>query len=185
MEYLAGYIEGGLTMLPHDENCELRRKRSISVGDNPVNTMSLFPNVGRIFSWVTGSLSVDAGQYINENFNNIKRLTKVSVNFAQMFNRTLSIEKKHNEQLQELHKQVRLINQKLNSEIMELEKKMAYQEFLEGLMLTVLDLQRTVDAIFQQTDLVEINQIGPLSRDPMFLRGPSRGNQFLIGKLLY
>ena len=44
---------------------------------------------------------------------------------------------------------VRLIHQKLNSDIMVLEKKMAYKYFLDSMVLVITDLQRTVDLIFQ------------------------------------
>ena len=114
IEHLALNIAGGIQMLPHDERCEVRIKRGIEIEDDPVNTFALFPEAGKLFSWVTGSLSSDAGRYINQNFHNIQRLTKMSVNFAQMFNHTLNIEKKHSDQLMQLHNEVTTMHIKLD-----------------------------------------------------------------------
>ena len=169
IEHLAGNIEGGVKMLPHDQTCQIRRKRGIDEEEDPVNTLSAFPAVGKLFSWVTGTLSSDAGRYINQNFHNIKRLTRMSVKFAQMFNHTLNIEKKHSKQLMQIHNEVASIHQKLDSKLSGMEKRNAYETFLQNTAIIVTDLQRTVDQIFQHTDAAENNNMGPLARDPIFV----------------
>lgn len=174
LEHLAQNLEAGMMMLPHKSDCLLRSKRSIGIDQEPVNTVALFPQVGRLFSWVTGSLSADAGRYINENYNNIKRLTKMSVRFAQMFNATLSIEKKHGDQIKHIKQEVKILNHKLNEKMDMLERKINYEGFLDNLIIIIVDLQRTVDLIFQHTDNIELNQMGPLSRDPVFLKAVSK-----------
>ena len=170
LEHLALNLEAGLMMLPHKSGCLQRSKRSLGIDQDPVNTVALFPQVGRWFSWVTGSLSADAGRYVNENNNNIKRLTKMSVRFAQMFNATLSIEKKHGDQIKNIRKEVEILNNKLDESMNLLERQIFYEGFLENLIIIIVDLQRTVDLIFQHTDNIELNQMGPLSRDPVFLK---------------
>ena len=174
LEHLAQNLDAGLMMLPHKSGCLQRSKRSLGIDQDPVNTVALFPQVGRLFSWVTGSLSADAGRYVNENYNNIKRLTKMSVRFAQMFNATLSIEKKHGDQIKNIRKEVEILNNKLDESMNLLERQIFYEGFLDNLIIIIVDLQRTVDLIFQHTDNIELNQMGPLSRDPVFLKAISK-----------
>ena len=174
LEHMASNLDGGLLMLPQDPNCVRRSKRSVEIDEDPVNTFSLFPQVGKLFSWVTGSLSSDAGKYINENYNNIKRLTKMSVRFAQMFNATLAIEHKHNEQMKQIKVQVDSLTKKFNEGLEILDRRIAYQGFLSNLVVVVEDIQRTLDIIFDHTDKVEKNLMGPLARDPSFLQAVSR-----------
>ena len=174
LEHMASNLDGGLLMLPQDPKCVRRSKRSVEIDEDPVNTYSLFPQVGRLFSWVTGSLSSDAGKYINENYNNIKRLTKMSVRFAQMFNATLAIEHKHNEQMKQIKVQVDLLTKQFNEGLEILDRRIAYQGFLSNLVVVVEDIQRSLDIIFDHTDKVEKNLMGPLARDPSFLQAVSR-----------
>ena len=108
LQHLASTIETGLQFLPHDQVCLKRKKRSI-IDEEVVNTHPLFPSVGKLFGWVTGSLSVDAGKYINQNYNNIRRLTLASKHFAAMFNTSLKIEEKHAKQILQVKEQVEKI----------------------------------------------------------------------------
>ena len=50
-----------------------------------------------------------------------------------------------------------------------LERKANYNTFLQNLVMIALDLQRTIDSIFEHTDRAETNQMGSFSRDPIFL----------------
>ena len=174
LEHMASNLDGGLLMLPQDPHCMRRSKRSLEINEDPVNTVSLFPQVGKLFSWVTGSLSSDAGKYINENYNNIKRLTKMSVRFAQMFNATLAIEHKHNEQMKQIKIQVDSLTKKFNEGLGILDNSMAYQSFLDNLVVVVEDIQRSLDIIFDHTDKADKNLMGPLACDPSFLQAVSR-----------
>ena len=108
LQQLAETIDAGVQLLPHNTACLKREKRSLDnqIDVEVVNTHPLFPSVGRLFSWVTGSLSNEAGKIINQNFNNIKRLTQASAKFAQMFNSTLKIQIKHKKQIIELKNQI-------------------------------------------------------------------------------
>ena len=92
LEQVAEIIETGIEFLPQARDCPARVKRDVEqmsgrrikrfldldTAEGPVNTRALFPSVGRLFSWIMGSLDVDAGTIINQNFDNIKKLTKVS-----------------------------------------------------------------------------------------------------------
>ena len=120
---LAQTLQAGTMLLPHQQAClRKRRKRSYQLDEDPVNTLALFPSVGKVFSWITGSLSADAGKYINLNYNNVKRLTKMSVKFAQMFNSTLNIERKHEKQMLSLKAEIEITSEKLSTDINKLEK---------------------------------------------------------------
>ena len=175
LERTAITIDSGLKMVSHNKNCKVREKRELNMwyDEEVVNTHALFPSVGKLVSWITGSLSADAGQYINENFNNIKRLTKMSLRFAEMFNSTLDIERKHAHQLTKITKEVKDIKLSLNSTMGQVNRKVAYEAFLQNLQLIIFDIQNTVDEIFHQADMVERNQMGKLARDPSFIKGVS------------
>ena len=174
LEHTAETLHAALVLLPQGHQCLERKKRSIAVDSEPVVQKGLFPSVGNLFGWLTGTLSAKAGSVINENYNNIKRLTKMSVNFAQMFNATLSIERKHKQQLLNLKKQIMVMNTVLTDKISIFERKLAYQGFLQDLMLIVLDLRHTVDKIFSHVDAAEKNQLGALARDTEFLRAVAK-----------
>ena len=167
---LAQTLQAGTMLLPHQKACVKRKKRSFEIDEDPVNTLALFPSVGKVFSWITGSLSADAGKYINLNFNNIKRLTKMSLKFAKMFNSTLNIERKHEKQIQALKAEIEVTSDKLNKRLSKIEKDITYQNFLQNIIIIIEDLQRTLDLIFEHTDAIELNKMGPLSRDPVFLK---------------
>ena len=173
LEHTALTIESGLRMVSHDKECKMREKRELNMfyDEEVVNTHALFPSVGKLVNWVTGSLSADAGQYINENYNNIKRLTKMSLRFATMFNSTLDIERRHAHQLTRVTKQVRDMIVSFNSTMGQINRKLAYEAFLQNLQIISLDIQKTVDDVFHQADLVERNQLGSVARDPSFIRG--------------
>ena len=175
LERTAITIDSGLKMVSHNKNCKMREKRELNMlyDEEVVNTHALFPSVGKLVNWVTGSLSADAGQYINENYNNIKRLTKMSLRFAEMFNSSLDIEKRHAHQLTKITKEVRDMKVSLNSTMGQVNRKLAYEAFLQNLQLIILDIQHTVDDIFHKADMVERNQIGKLARDPSFIKGVS------------
>ena len=170
MEQLAESLEAGIQLLPHEPSCLERIKRDIDQVQDPVGTTALFPAVGQLFTWITGTLSSEAGHVINTNYRNIKRLTKLSVKFALMFNSTLSIERKHGEQIKALKKELNQMYSKFGDKIDTLERKILFQGFIQNIILLVEDLQRTVDIIFHHTDMAELNQMGPLTRDPTFLK---------------
>ena len=87
-----------------------------------------------------------------------------------MFNASLTIERKHAEQLKQLHLQIKVINQKFITNMSTIYKRLAYQDFMENMILTALDVQRTIDQLFSHTDRVELNRVGPLGRDRAFLK---------------
>ena len=171
ISHLGSTIEAGLQLLPSSINCRVRNKRSVNLepDQNPVNTDALLPSVGRLFGWVTGTLSSSAGTVINNNFNNIRRLTKMSSRFAKMFNATLNIELKHKNQITKLSQQVKEIDSKFNMSLGATNRQLAYNTFLDNIIYIVIDLQHTMDTIFRHTDMIEINKMGPLTRDPVFL----------------
>ena len=172
IQQIADTIDTGVQLLPHNSACIKRKKRAaiLEIDEEVVDTHPLFPSVGKLFQWVTGSLSADAGKYINQNFNNIKRLTRMSARFAQMFNSTLKIQLKHKQQILEIKSQVENMDSKFTENLNKLNRKVIYLEFLNNLNVVVMDLTRTVDMIFQHTDQIELNKMGPLSRDPVFLK---------------
>ena len=184
LEQVAEIIETGIEFLPQARNCPARGKRDVEqmsgkrikrfldmdTADGPVNTRALFPSVGRLFSWITGSLDVDAGTIINQNFDNIKKLTKVSRRFAEMFNATLNIQRKQEKQIRLIKQEFVQTEAKLGEEIGTINRISVYQSFLESTILVVLDIKHTVDYIFQQTDAIENNKIGPLARDKSFIK---------------
>ena len=75
LETVATTIDSGLQLIPVSDNCFERTKRSVKkdinrqkrlvdfdIDTEPVNTHALFPALGNIFSWVTGTLSVQTGK---------------------------------------------------------------------------------------------------------------------------
>ena len=73
IESMSERLLNTLEVLPHPETCRLsRHKRDINV----VPRHGLFQGIGKALSWLTGSLDSDTGEYININFNNVKRLRK-------------------------------------------------------------------------------------------------------------
>ena len=184
LEHISETIEAGIAFLPQARGCKNRVKRDegtvignrtrrdmdLDIQNGPVDTRALFPGIGKLFSWVTGSLDQDAGTIINQNFANIKKLTKASVKFAEMFNATLNIQKKQAKQIKTLKQQVTQAEARLRVDIGFMDRKIIYQTFLENMMLVIHDIMHNVDMIFQQTDAVEIDRMGPLSRDKAFIK---------------
>ena len=168
---LADELQLGLAFLPQARTCNLRHKRNVDEDEDVVNTQSLFPSVGRIFGFLTGTLSVDAGKYINNNRKNIIKLTKVSKNFTHLFNATLNIERKHQYQINSIKEHLNEMGNQIQAEINMQSQSLGYQSFLEELIFVTLDLQVTVEKIFTMTDVAETNRIGPLSRDLSFVKG--------------
>ena len=175
LQHLGQYIESGLLLLPHKHVC-LRVKRATApmIDEEVVNTHPLFPAVGKLFQWVTGSLSNQAGKYINQNFNNIRRLTQLSAKFSDMFNATLQIQRKHKEQILNIRNQVRELEQSVLENLNLVNLKLHYLNFVNNLNFVVLDMTNTVNLIFETTDNAEANQLGPLTRDPTFLQSVSQ-----------
>lgn len=183
LENIASTIDAGLQLVPQSDSCWERTKRSVNTSrtrnkrlvdldrdTEVVNTHALFPSLGNMFSWVTGTLSSEAGAVINENYNNIKRLTKMSLRFANMINASLSIEKKHAKQMFVLSQEIDNMERKLHSSLGNLDRKLNYNTFLQNLVMISLGLQRTTDQIFEHTDRAESNQMGSFTRDPIFLK---------------
>ena len=174
LEHSAQKLDTGLLMLPQRAECLIRNKRSLEIDQEPVVANGLFPAVGNLFNWLTGTLSAKAGSVINENYNNIKRLTKMSMNFAQMFNATLRVEQKHREQISNLRNQIREMHTVLTEKISLFERKLAYQGFLQDLMLIVWDLQHSIEEIFTNIDQMENNKLGSLTRDNEFIQAVAK-----------
>ena len=183
LENIASTIDASLQLIPQSDTCWERSKRSINTVKNRdkrlvdldrdtevVNTHALFPSLGNMFSRVTGTLSSKAGAVINENFNNIKRLSKMSLRFADMINASLSIEKKHAKQMFVLSQDIDNMERKLHSSLEKLDRKLNYNIFLQNLIMISLGLQRTTDSIFEHTDRAESNHMGSFTRDPIFLK---------------
>ena len=76
IEHAADTFDTGLKFLPQSERCRGRVKRSLKfdVEEDKVNTYSLFPQLGKMFSWVTGNLDSSAGKIINLNYHNVEQL---------------------------------------------------------------------------------------------------------------
>ena len=182
LQEIGEILETGIEFLPVARDCPAteeregdkivgkRIRRFLDTADGPVNTRALFPSVGRLFNWITGSLDVDAGTIINQNFNNIKKLTQVSKRFASMFNATNNIQIKQSKQIELLKQKIIQTEGRLGIEMEQVNRNAVYQSFLENTILIILDVKNTVDYIFQQTDAVESNKIGPLARDKSFIK---------------
>ena len=169
VEHSAHGIEAELSLLPHEPKCLNRNKRSIQLDSQPVVKTGLFPQLGTLFSWFTGNLGPDAADVVNMNYNNIKRLTQISVGYAQMFNASLAVEHKHRDQIKSLKSQVDQLKTEMSNRYNTLDRENAYQSFLQDLTVVVMDMGNTVDNIFDHLDAVERNQLGPLARDRLFL----------------
>ena len=169
VEHSAHGIEAQLSLLPHEPKCLKREKRSIQMDSQPVVKTGLFPQLGTLFNWFTGNLGPDAADVVNLNYNNIKRLTQISVGYAQMFNASLAVEHKHRDQIKSLKLQVDQLKTEMSTKYGVMEREVAYQSFLQDLMIIIMDMGNTVADIFDHLDAVERNQLGPLSRDRMFL----------------
>ena len=87
-----------------------------------------------------------------------------------MFNATLNIQRKQAKQIKTLRQQVIPAEARMSEDIGYMNRKLIYQSFLENMMLVIHDIMHTVDYIFQQTDALKMNKIGPLSRDKAFIR---------------
>ena len=184
LQQVGEIIETGIEFLPQARDCpardrndreqmsgrRVRRFLDMDTAEGPVNTRALFPSVGRLFNWITGSLDVDAGTIINQNFENIKKLTKVSRRFASMFNITMNIQRKQTKQIELIKQKIIQTEARLGEELGAVNRKLIYQSFLESTILAILDVKHTVDYIFQQTDAIENNKIGPLARDRVFIK---------------
>ena len=174
MEQLMNSLQTGTKLLPHDLTCLNKKvKRDINVDEGPVNTKSLFPTLGKIFSFFTGNLDSEAGQVVNNNYLTIKKLVKASKSFARMFNASLEIQRKHKQQIDRISKQVNDLDTTITASLGATNNNLAYKALLDNFIFTVMDLQSTVQSIFTHTDYIERNMIGPLSRDPAFLKSVS------------
>ena len=171
LENILFNIQGGLQMLPQDSRCTgIRKKRSIDLEEGPVDTWSAFPIVGWLNHKLTGVLDSEAGDIINLNYQNIEILSKSSVKFAKMINATLQIEKKQRQHIEYVQDQVLQLKSDFKKKIGTLEREVLYLRFLENVVVIVEDMYEHVDTIFDQTDKVEQNLMGPFVRDPSFLK---------------
>ena len=121
---------------------------SLLVRDDPVNTHSWFPAIGNLISFFTGNLNEHAGTVINENRDDIKRLTYMSQKFAHMFNTTINIERRHNLQIKQLQIQLSTVQKSLNERFDQLNINEAYQTFLQDRIVMLIEMQRNLDLIF-------------------------------------
>ena len=179
LDQVAQTITSGFKLLPQKNSCDLRSKRSLRTRkkryvdldseSKAVDTTALFPALGNVFSWFTGTLNQQAGEVINSNVRNIKKLTKMSLKFADMINATLTISKKHYIQIAKLNKKVDELEVKLDSDLDKINSRISFSEFLQNMIFIAMDLQRTVDNVFQLTDKAEFNRMGAFARDPIFL----------------
>ena len=180
VEHAAQTIAAGLQLLPQAKMCNLRKKRSspsvrekrtmdFEVDSQPVGTFALFPSVGRIFSYITGNLNSDAADVINKNYNNIKHMAKVSAKFAHMLNASLQIEIKHDNQIRTLSEQVTKLKENFNRDLSELEMRIKYSDIVQTMTIIALDLQTTIDRVFENTDKAEYGRLGSFARDRVLL----------------
>ena len=171
LENILYNIQGGLQMLPQDPRCSgIREQRSIEMEDGPVDTWSAFPIIGWLNHKVTGVLDSEAGEIINMNYKNIEILSQTSVRFAKMINASLQIEKKQRKHIEYVQDQVLQLKMEFKKNIRTTEREILYLRFLENVVVVVEDMYEHVDTIFDHTDKAEQNLMGPLARDPSFLK---------------
>ena len=184
INHVLSNLNSGVHLLPRDANCKSRSKREIITEEEPVNTHSFFPTLGTVFSYITGTVDAQGARVINNNFNNIKKLVSMSKTFAKMFNASLAIERKHKNQIIRIGQQLTNLTNTITASLGATNNRMAYASLLDNLIFVVMDLQNTIETIFQHTDMAENNQMGPLARDPLFLQSiVNLMNQGLTSKI--
>ena len=89
-----------LEALDHDPVCHnsVREKRDL------IRDQGLFPGVGRILSFLTGTLTSDASRYINANTQNLLKLKTSQLSTIHVVNHTIHIARENAVRLQHLNK---------------------------------------------------------------------------------
>ena len=176
-------VQVGLRFLPHKDQCAVKQYKETAVsisnrtkrstGDDgtegPIDTWSVLPFIGRWNHYFTGSLDDRAGKVINQNVKNIGTLTKVGLHYNNVLNATARIQRSHSRQIKRLEKLEQDTETKLEGRIHVIEAKETYQVFLQNQAEAVNNIRHWVESIFAQTDAVENDSVGPLSRDRRFM----------------
>ena len=169
LNQIANTLNAGMQFLPQAKNCRMKRDIDFELDKDVVGTSSLFPSIGKLFHYLTGTLDSDAGKIVNLNYNNIKKLTRMSVTFASMFNASLNIQQKHENQLRYLLTRVKGLDKEIEDEVNELNLKLKYRDLLQNMVISAIDLEFTVNKIFDHSDKAENDLMGALAKDQVFI----------------
>ena len=118
---------------PHD-----RSKRDLSVNQG------ILPGVGRALSWLTGTLSQEASNYINTNTHNINKLQKSELALVKVINNTAHTARANSVQLQSLRRKMNDMGNKLQGEQTKSHAVQIITSYYLSFSLTVEELQYNI-----------------------------------------
>ena len=159
IETLAGDITNAIHSLHHPVECitNVRKKRYTQV----IQPTGIFPQVGHLWSWLTGSLDSRAASVINRNSRDLLIIKQSQAKSLQVLNHTLIQSHKNTQQLNSLKFKIQTLGKHLSTKIQSVENKIIISNMFNDLMFTIKQLHRSVDEMTTEWHWASIGKMGP------------------------
>ena len=140
LESISDTLLSALDSLDHDPACHMppRKKRDL------IREHGLFPGVGRVLAYLTGTLTSDATAYINANTANLQKLKTSQLATINVVNHTMNVVKSNTISIQRLHNRLHSLSQKLQGDYSRLQTTQLIQSQFFGFSLMLENLLNKV-----------------------------------------
>ena len=117
IEEVSNTLLSAVDSLHHEEVCYgvVRKKRDL------IREQGLFPGVGRVLAYLTGTLTSDATAFINANTANLEKLKTSQLNTIHVVNHTVHIAKANAVRIQQLNQRIHALSVKMQGDHSELQ----------------------------------------------------------------
>ena len=128
----------------------------------------LFPSFGRALSWLTGTLSADAANYINRNTHNLMKLKQAQLETITVLNHTVQLSRSHSAAIQHLRKRLIKLANSFEQEQEHTQGIVLVESFFHSLTLAAHKFQTLINDEVASWNLASNNILAP-----KFFRGDS------------
>ena len=159
IEDLAKHLKDGIDTLYHPPDCHIhpRAKRDTDV----IQPTGIFPQVGRLLSWLTGALTTDAAAVINRNSKNLHMLRQAQTEAIKVINHTAIYTHRNTLHIQALEHKLQTLSQHLSLQIEATENKVIIANMFSDLKLSVEQLHRSIEGLTTEWHWALNGKLGP------------------------
>ena len=155
LESISDTLLSALDSLDHDPACHMppRKKRDL------IREHGLFPGVGRVLAYLTGTLTSDATAFINANTANLQKLKSSQMATITVVNHTMHVVKSNTISIQRLHNRLNSLSQKLQGDYSRLQATQIVQSQFFGFSLMLENLLTKVTKLTETWKAASENKV--------------------------
>ena len=158
IETLAKHLKNAIQTLYHTEGChQTRAKRNTDL----IQPTGIFPEVGHLWSWLTGALTSDAAAIINRNSRDLMILKQAQAKSLQVINHTIIQSHRNALQLKTLNIKLNALSMHLSTQIENVDNKIIISNMFNDLMFSVKQLHKSVEEMITEWHWASIGKMGP------------------------